>query len=101
VQANLKACVAKGVSGKVFNIATGTRFSLNQTFEMLRKIIGFNGPVKYAAERTGDVKHSLADISLAQKHLGYAPVVGFEEGLRRTVKWYQEKATAEAVGAAK
>lgn len=101
VQANLKACVANGVSGKVFNIATGTRFSLNQTVEILRKIIGFNGPVKYAAERTGDVKHSLADISLAQKHLGYAPEIGFEEGLRRTVKWYQEKRAAEAVGAAK
>jgi UDP-glucose 4-epimerase len=101
VQANLKACVANGVSGKVFNIATGARFSLNQTFEILRKIIGFNGPVKYAAERTGDVKHSLADISLAQKHLGYAPEIGFEEGLRRTVKWYQEKRAAEAVGAAK
>jgi UDP-glucose 4-epimerase len=101
VQANLKACVAKGVSGKVFNIATGTRFSLNQTFEMLRKIIGFNGPVKYAAERTGDVKHSLADISLAQKHLGYVPEVGFEEGLRRTVKWYQEMRTAAEMVAAR
>jgi UDP-glucose 4-epimerase len=100
VQANLKACVANGVSGKMFNIATGTRFSLNQTFEMLRRIIGFSGAAKYAAARTGDVKHSLADISMAQKHLGYAPEVGFEEGLRRTVKWYQEKASAEAVGAA-
>jgi UDP-glucose 4-epimerase len=100
VQANLKACVANGVSGKMFNIATGTRFSLNQTFDMLRRIIGFHGAAKYAAARTGDVRHSLADISLAQKHLGYAPEVGFEEGLRRTVKWYQEKASAEAVGAA-
>jgi UDP-glucose 4-epimerase len=100
VQANLKACVANGVSGKMFNIATAARFSLNQTFEMLRRIIGFHGAAKYAAARTGDVKHSLADISLAQKHLGYAPDVGFEEGLRRTVKWYQEKASAEAVGAA-
>jgi len=101
VQANLKACVAPGVSGRVFNVATGTRFSLKQTFEMLRRIIGFQGQAKYAPERTGDVKHSLADISLAQKHLGYAPEVGFEEGLRRTVEWYSQKAAAQAVEAAR
>jgi UDP-glucose 4-epimerase len=103
VQANLKACIApaKEVSGKVFNIATGTRFSLNQTFEILRGIIGFSGAAKYAAQRTGDVKHSLADVNLAQKHLGYSPEVGFEEGLRRTVEWYQQKAAVDAVGAAR
>jgi len=103
VQANLKACVApaKEASGRVFNIATGARFSLNQTFEMLRAIIGFSGAAKYAAQRTGDVKHSLADIGLAQKHLGYSPEVGFEEGLRRTVEWYQQKAPVDAVGAAR
>ena len=91
VQANLKACVApaKEVSGRVFNIATGTRFSLNQVFEMLGRIIGFSGPANYAAARTGDVRHSLADITLAQKHLGYSADVSFEEGLRRTVEWYQ------------
>ncbi|HKV91070.1 MAG TPA: SDR family oxidoreductase [Candidatus Angelobacter sp.] len=96
VQANLKACVAPAaeVSGRVFNIATGTRFSLNQTFAMLQKIIGFNGPAKYAEPRTGDVKHSLADIGLAQKHLGYSANVSFEEGLRRTVAWYQQQQTA-------
>lgn len=94
VLANLKACIAPAseVSGKVFNIATGTRFSLNQTYEMLRKIIGFSGAGKYAPVRTGDVKHSLADISLAQKHLGYSVDVTFEEGLRRTVEWYQQSA---------
>jgi nucleoside-diphosphate-sugar epimerase len=96
VQANLKACVApaKEVSGRVFNIATGTRFSLNQIYEMLSKIIGFSGPAKYAAPRTGDVRHSLADISLAQKHLGYSADVSFEEGLRRTVAWYDEQRAA-------
>jgi UDP-glucose 4-epimerase len=97
VQANLKACVApaKEVSGRVFNIATGTRFSLNQIFEMLSKIIGFSGKAKFAAARAGDVRHSLADITLAQKHLGYSAEVGFEEGLRRTVEWYQKSAAVE------
>src|SRR5438270_1656085 len=101
VQANLKACVApaKDVAGKVFNIATGSRFSLNQTFEMLCKIIGFSGAAKFAPPRTGDVKHSLADIMLAQKHLGYSADVSFEEGLKRTVEWYEQQAAAPALSA--
>src|SRR5438270_7459594 len=101
VEANLKACVAPAaeVSGKVFNIATGKRFSLNETFQMLARIIGFSGPVKYAPTRAGDVKHSLADIALAQKHLGYSPAVDFEEGLRRTVEWYRQQAAAPALSA--
>src|SRR6266853_248211 len=90
------AVPAKDVSGKVFNIATGSRFSLNQTFEMLRKIIGFSRSAKFAPPRTGDVKHSLADITLAQKHLGYSADVSFEEGLRRTVEWYEQQASAKS-----
>ena len=96
VQANLKACLAPAneVSGKVFNVATGTRFSLNQIFAMLSNIIGFSGPVEFGPPRMGDVKHSLADITRAQTHLGYSADVSFEEGLRRTVEWYVESATA-------
>jgi UDP-glucose 4-epimerase len=92
VQANLLASEAPAaeVSGKVFNVATGKRFSLNQAYKVLQNIIGFSGDVQYAAARAGDVRHSLADISLAQKHLQYSPTVGFEEGLRRTVDWYRE-----------
>jgi UDP-glucose 4-epimerase len=92
VQANLKACVAPAaeVSGKVFNIATGRRFSLKQTYAMLQEITGFKGAPKFAPARVGDVKHSLADIGLAQKHLGYSPDVSFEEGLRRTAEWYKQ-----------
>jgi nucleoside-diphosphate-sugar epimerase len=99
VQANLKACLApaKEVSGKVFNIATGTRFSLNQIFATLSKIIGFSGQAKYAPTRAGDVRHSLADISLAQKHLGYSADVSFEEGLKRTVEWYKQSAQTNLV----
>ncbi len=91
VQANLKACVAPAeqVAGRVFNVATGQRSTLNQTVEILKKLTGYTGNVKHVAERTGDIKHSLADISLAEKHLGYKPSVDFEEGLRRTVAWYK------------
>jgi UDP-glucose 4-epimerase len=93
VSANLLACTAPAthVAGKVFNVAVGECFNLKQVFEILKPLTGYSGSVAYAAERAGDVKHSLADISLAQKHLGYKPVVGFEEGLRRTVAWYESK----------
>ncbi|MGH9503924.1 MAG: SDR family oxidoreductase [Terriglobales bacterium] len=91
VAANLLACKAEGreAAGKVFNVATGTRTDLNQTCEILKKLTGYSGEVKYAPERAGDVKHSLADISRAQKHLGYQPTGSFEEGLSRTIAWYR------------
>lgn len=91
VNANLLACTAPAeqVAGRVFNAATGSRIDLNETFRALKKLTGYSGEVKYAPERAGDVKHSLADLSLAKKHLGYQPTVQFEEGLRRTIDWYR------------
>ena len=91
VEANLLAAKAPAsqVAGRVFNIATGERFDLNQIFQLLKNIIDYKGEVKYGPERAGDVKHSLADLSRAEKHLGYKPRVNFEEGLRRTVEWYR------------
>jgi nucleoside-diphosphate-sugar epimerase len=55
----------------------------------LKKLTGFRGEPAYAADRAGDVKHSLADVSAAAIGLGYKPLVQFEEGLRRTVDWYR------------
>ncbi len=78
----------------MFNVATGRRATLNETFELLKPLTGYTGTVKYASERGGDIKHSLADITLAQKYLGYKPLVSFEEGLRRTVEWYRSEARA-------
>ena len=102
VQANLLACEAPNVSGKVFNIGTGARFSLNQTVELLSKISGKQLQVKYDLPRDGDIRDSLADITLARQFLGYHPQVGFEEGLGRTFEWYrsvQAKAAATPPGA--
>jgi nucleoside-diphosphate-sugar epimerase len=91
VDANLLACKAPpaNVAGRVFNVATGRRVTLTETFQTLKKIMAFSGNVKYAEERTGDIKHSLADISPAEKAFGYKPKVDFEEGLRRTIEWYK------------
>jgi UDP-glucose 4-epimerase len=96
VEANLLAAKGPGanVAGRVFNVATGTRVDLNQTFALLKKLTGYSGSVAYDREREGDVKHSLADISRAQQQLGYQPKVNFEEGLRRTVEWYRGESKA-------
>ena len=89
VHANLLAAAASAekVSGRVINAATGTRSTLNQTYAILKQLTGHKGEPAYAAARTGDVRDSLADISLARELLGYEPLVGFEEGLRRTLEW--------------
>jgi len=93
VAANLLACSAPAaqVAGRAINAATGSRITLNKTFEMLQEMTGYTGPAQYVAERKGDIKHSLADVSLAGELMGYKPVVGFEEGLARTVDWYHTK----------
>jgi len=93
VEANLLACRAEGkqVAGRVFNVATGRRTDLYQTFRILQRLIGHSSDVKYGPERAGDVKHSLADISRAEQYLGYKPKVDFEEGLSRTIEWYRSR----------
>jgi len=94
VEANLLACKAPAAqaAGQVFNVATGRRVSLNETFKLLQPLTSYSGQPKYEAERGGDIKHSLADISKAEAALGYKPKVDFEEGLRRTVEWYRKSA---------
>jgi UDP-glucose 4-epimerase len=91
VSANLLACKAPAaqVAGKVFNVATGRRVTLNETFQLLQKLTSYSGSPNYGAQRGGDIKHSLADISLAEQNLGYKPTINFEDGLRRTVDWYR------------
>jgi len=93
VEANLLACRAPATqaAGQVFNVATGRRVSLNETFKLLRGLTSYAGQPQYGPERGGDIKHSLADISKAEAALGYKPKVDFEEGLRRTVEWYRGK----------
>jgi nucleoside-diphosphate-sugar epimerase len=92
VLANLVACEApsRNVAGGIFNVACGERFTLNATYKLLKKLLGVQGEAIHGPEREGDIKHSLADISRAKKYLGYKVLVGFEEGLRRTIEWYRE-----------
>ena len=94
VEANLLACKAPAekAAGQVCNVATGQRVTLNEMFEKLKALTSYKGMPNHAAERGGDIKHSLADISKAEAALGYKPKVDFEEGLRRTVDWYRQSA---------
>jgi UDP-glucose 4-epimerase len=99
VLANLLACEAPNVSGKVFNVGVGGRVSLNEVLRELGKITGKKLEAKYEPPRDGDIRDSQADISQAQHFLGYEPQVTFEEGLARTFEWYREtqaKAAARA-----
>jgi UDP-glucose 4-epimerase len=91
VAANLLAAAAPAekVSGRMMNLAAGSAITLNQTFDLLCGLTGYSGKPAYAEPRTGDIRHSLADIRRARELLGYAPSVDFAEGLRRTVDWYR------------
>ncbi len=89
VQANLLACTSANAPGQALNIACGQQYSLNQLVGELEQICDRQAVTEHTPSRTGDVPHSLADISKAREYLGYEPTVDFAEGLRRTVKWMQ------------
>ncbi len=92
VQANVKAMLAENLNteGNVFNIAVGERVSLNQLIEILRNLIGTRIQQTYRAERSGDVRDSLADISKANNAIGYHPQIKIEEGLKYTLEWFSK-----------
>ena len=90
----LRACEAPNVAGEVINVATGGRISLNQLLQTINEIVGTSIEPIYEDSRAGDVRDSQADISRAASLLGYAPLVTFEDGLRRTLEWCRTDAAA-------
>ena len=97
VQANILASEAPNVSGKVFNVGTGARITLNEMLILLAKIAETTLETKYEPARDGDIRDSQADITQARELLQYEPAVTFEEGLQRTLDWYREaQAKAQA-----
>lgn len=88
VNANLLATEAQNAPGKVFNIACGERYTVNHLADIIGKIIGSYIEPIHIPTRTGDVRHSLADITAAREILKYNPVISLEEGLRKTIAWY-------------
>lgn len=90
IEANLLAATAPGVAGQVFNVACGQRYTLLDLITLLNEILGTQIEPVFDSARSGDVKHSLADISRAANMLNYKVLVDFKEGLRRTTEWYRE-----------
>jgi nucleoside-diphosphate-sugar epimerase len=90
VSANLLALESKNSVGEVFNIASGSAVSVFELAEILQKIMNAEGlrPI-YAEPRCGDIKHCLADISKAERLLGFCPKIKLDDGLLRLVKWYR------------
>lgn len=90
VDANIKAAqTSKGI-GQTMNVANGERITLNELFSVLKGITGrADASAEYQPPRSGDVKDSQADNRLAVECLGYERLVGLEEGLRRTIEWWQ------------
>ncbi len=89
VHANLLASQSEQANGEVINIATGQRTNLLDLVETINRHMRTHFEPIHAEDRTGDVKHSRADISKARLLLGYEPVIDFDSGLKRTVEWYQ------------
>jgi len=88
VEANLLACTAAGAAGKAVNVACGKSVSVLELVDGINERLGTDVEPVFRPSREGDVKHSCADIALAARLLGYAPTVGFEEGLARTAERY-------------
>jgi len=90
VEANLLAARAKKTRGEVINIACGKAITVNEIIDMINEFTGRKVKPIYVASRPGDVKHSLADITLAKKLIGFIPKVSFRQGLEKAIGWYRE-----------
>ncbi len=96
VQANILAATRPGIRHAVFNVANGKDTTVLRIVGLLDKILGKDIKPQFLPVRAGDVFRTLADITKIRRQLGYRPVVGFEEGLRRTVEWFKEKEARKA-----
>jgi UDP-glucose 4-epimerase len=91
VDGNLRAAESERAVGRVVNVATGRRTTLNELLDALKRLTGRTDvEAEYREPRRGDVRHSLADITRAREFLGYEPQIGLEEGLRHTLDWWKQ-----------
>ena len=98
VSANLAAAIAPAEStGNAYNVAGGTAYSLLELLEILGTIMDAPPRPVFSDPRPGDVRNTRADITAARRDLGHEPQVGFEYGLRRTVKWFTAQMRSAAV----
>jgi UDP-glucose 4-epimerase len=95
VQANLSAMDSPPAEqGVVINVGGGARISLNSLFAAMAECLGVDLQPVYSETRAGDVRHSLADLTRAKELIGYAPAVGWRDGLAQTIEWYRQVHTS-------
>ncbi len=100
VEANLRAAVAPGVAGEVFNIACGQAHSVLELAERINAILGTSVAPRFLPKRQGDIVHTRADVTKARQRLGCQFAVSFDEGLRRTVEWFAAQRLASDAASA-
>ena len=95
VQVNIRGMLGGNdeAYNKTYNVAVGESFSVNYLYNFCMEELGSDWPATYREPRAGDIRNSLADISLAQKFLGYQPTKKFEDGLRETIAFFKERYT--------
>ncbi len=93
----MKAAAAPNAAGKMYNGGNGGRFTLNYIWSLLQEMEGVELKANYGPPRAGDVRHSMADTTMAVAELGHAPQFSIEEGLKKTLEWYR---AAQAMTAA-
>lgn len=93
--ANLLAAAADNVAGRVINMAEGRQTSLLRLLEILSELLGRSVKPQFEPARVGDVRESMADITLARQLLGFEPQIGLEEGLRQTIDYYRQVSEAQ------
>ena len=98
VEGNLLAADAPGVSGRVFNVAMGGSINLLCLLASLNRLLGTDVQPIHADPRPGDIRESMADITMARRDLGYEPRIGFEEGLARSIEYYRGVAERQGLG---
>lgn len=91
VSANLAACHAPKAAGKIINIGGGCATSVNKIWETIAELTKTKIKPEYAPPRTGEIYHSSADITKAQKHLNYQPAYNITDGLKKTIEWHINK----------
>lgn len=89
VDANLLAARSGTAEGQMVNIACGSKYTVNDLYARIKALVGGGEEPAYEEPRPGDVKHSQADVTKARELFGFSCSVSFEEGLKKTVEWYQ------------
>ncbi len=92
VQGTITTAETENIAGEVFNLGSGHRLTLNELLKLIAELMG-DFKIKYETKKKGDVAHTQADISKAQRRLGYKPRVDMKEGLSQFIRWHKENMT--------